>query len=192
MSPIPVITVSRNSTPAAATSANGAVGARETGNSYYPEGVAVDGQGNVYVADSFNDRIQKFDSSGNYLGQWGSCGSGNGQFKGPLGVAVDGQGNVYVADTGNNRIQKFDSSGGYLGQWGSYGSENGQFKYPIGVAVDGKGNIYVADLGNGRHPKIRLQRHISRQLRPRKRARNWLPRRGRGSKGEHLRYGSEF
>ncbi len=60
--------------------------------------VAVDGQGNVYVADSNNYRIQKFDSSGGYLGQWGSCGNGNGQFKGPVGVAVDGLGNVYVVD----------------------------------------------------------------------------------------------
>jgi tripartite motif-containing protein 71 len=69
--------------------------------------VATDGSGNVYVADSSNDRIQKFDASGAFLTTWGSLGSGNGQFNFPLGVATDGSGNVYVADSGNNRIQKF-------------------------------------------------------------------------------------
>ncbi len=92
-----------------------------------------------------NNRIQKFDSNGGYLTQWGSYGSGNGQFNHPQGVAVDSSGNVYVADTGNNRIQKFNSNGGYLTQWGSYGSGNGQFTFPLGIAVDSSGNVYVAD-----------------------------------------------
>ena len=66
-----------------------------------------------------------------YLTQWGSQGSGDGQFMFPTGVAVDGDGDVYVADRDNNRIQKFTSSGGYLTQWGSYGSGNGQFNTPF-------------------------------------------------------------
>lgn len=67
---------------------------------------AIDGSGNVYVADSDNDRVQKFDSSGTYLSQWGSSGSGDGQFDDPSGIAVDGS-SVYVADSGNNRVQVF-------------------------------------------------------------------------------------
>jgi hypothetical protein len=70
-------------------------------------GLAVDSSGNVYVADTLNNRSQKFDSNGAYLTQWGSEGYGNGQFSGPYGMAVDSSGNVYVADIGNNRIQKF-------------------------------------------------------------------------------------
>ncbi len=72
-----------------------------------PRGLAVDSKGNVFVADSGNNRIQKFDSSGRFLTAWGSEGSGEGQFKEPQGIAVDSAGNVYVADTKNNRIQKF-------------------------------------------------------------------------------------
>ncbi len=73
----------------------------------FPSGLAVDSKDNIYVADTGNHRIQKFDVSGNFLTKWGSEGSGDGQFSSPSGVAVDSQGNVYVADTGNHRIQKF-------------------------------------------------------------------------------------
>ena len=90
-----------------------------------PAGVAVDHAGNVYVADSGNNRIQKFDSIGKFIATWGSSGSGNGQFSGIGGVALDSAGNVYVADQGNNRIQKFDSIGKFIATWGSSGSGNG-------------------------------------------------------------------
>ena len=119
-----------------------------------PTGVAADGAGNVYVADTYNDLIQKFDSDGNYLDQWGGTGSGDGQFQYPQGVAADGAGNVYVADQSNHRIQKFDGGGNYLDQWGSYGSGDGQFYYPLAVVVDGAGNVYVADTYNNRIQKF--------------------------------------
>ena len=63
--------------------------------------------GLIIVAGGDNDRIQKFDSSGNYLAQWGSPGSGDGEFSNASDIAVDAAGNVYVVDTINNRIQKF-------------------------------------------------------------------------------------
>ena len=62
------------------------------------DGVAVDGSGNVFVADQLNNRIQVFDNTGTFLTTWGSLGSGDGQFNDPAGVAVDGSGNVFVAD----------------------------------------------------------------------------------------------
>jgi len=131
-------------------------GSYGTGNGYFrsPSGIDVDGTGNVYVADTSNNRIQKFNSSGTFLTKWGSSGAGNGQFSSPRGVAVDANGNVYVADTGNSRIQKFNSSGTFLTKWGSSGFGNGQFRSPYGVAVDINGNVYVADTSNNRIQKF--------------------------------------
>jgi len=89
-----------------------------------------------------------------YLFQWGSLGSGNGQFDYTYGVAVDSSNNVYVTDDVNNRVEKFDSNGNYLTQWGSGGSGNGQFLNPTGIAADSSNNVYVADIGNYRVEKF--------------------------------------
>ncbi len=117
-----------------------------------PKGAAVDGAGNVYVADSGNGRIQILSPGGALITVWGTNGAGDGQFSDPRGVAVDVSGNVYVADTGNNRIQKFDKNGVYITKWGSAGSGNGQFQTPSSLSVDGSGNIFVAEAGGGGFP----------------------------------------
>jgi DNA-binding beta-propeller fold protein YncE len=117
------------------------------------EGIIVDSKGNVYVADSGNNRIQKFDRDGNFITKWGSEGTGNGEFKKPNGVAVDSKGNVYVADSGNNRIQKFDSDGTFITKCGSEGTEKSNWGtdyslkliYREGIAVDSKGNVYAIE-----------------------------------------------
>ena len=83
-----------------------------------PEGVALDRPGNIYVADTENNRIQKFTADGFLITTWGTQGSGNSQFKNPSGVAVDAAGNIYVTDTDNYRVQKFNTNGEYLTQWG--------------------------------------------------------------------------
>jgi hypothetical protein len=131
-------------------------GSAGSGNGQFddPWGIALDSAGNVYVADGYNQRIQKFTSAGAYVTQWGSYGSGNGQLEYPDGIAVDGAGNVYVADYQNCRVEKFTSIGAYLTQWGSDGSDNGQFSYPAGIAVDTAGNVYVADTSNQRIQKF--------------------------------------
>jgi DNA-binding beta-propeller fold protein YncE len=119
-----------------------------------PEGIAVDGSGNVFVGDTGNARIQKFDGAGTFLTAWGSVGSANGQFTNPRGVATDASGNVYVADSDNHRIQKFDNTGAFLAAWGSHGTATGQFDEPFGVATDAAGNVYVADTLNSRIQKF--------------------------------------
>ncbi|MBI2953768.1 MAG: DUF11 domain-containing protein [Chloroflexi bacterium] len=110
--------------------------------------------GDVYVADYSNSRIQKFDTDGTFITKWGSYGSGNGQFSWPFRVAVDDNHNVYVVDDGNNRLQKFDATGSFITKWGSQGSSDGQFNWPLGAAVDGDGNVYVVDAGNNRVQKF--------------------------------------
>ena len=125
-------------------------GSRNIGRLAEPRKLAVDESGNVYVVDSENHRVQVFDSNGIYLRQWGSEGSGEGEFKSPSGLALDESGNVYITELGNHRVQVFDSQGGFLRKWGSEGSDDGQFNSPNGIEVDRSGNVYVADTRNNR------------------------------------------
>ncbi len=110
-----------------------------------PSDVEIDASGNVYVADTYNECIQKFTLSGTFINKWGSYGTGDGEFDYPQSIAIDNMGNVYVADAGNDRIQKFTSSGDFITKWGSEGSGDGEFCSPWGIAVDAENNVYVAD-----------------------------------------------
>jgi DNA-binding beta-propeller fold protein YncE len=129
-------------------------GGSGSGQFSFPWGIAADDDGNVYVTELVNNRVQKFSSTGTYLTQWGGTGTGNGQFTSPIGVAVDSDGNVYVADAGNDRVQKFTSTGTYLAQWGTAGTGNGQFSSPHGIAVDADDNVYVSESDNNRVQKF--------------------------------------
>jgi uncharacterized protein (TIGR03663 family) len=121
-----------------------------------PWGIAVDGDGNVYVSDTWNHRIQKFDNQGNFTTMWGQFGSTGGElgqaglFYGPRSLAIGQDGNLYVMDTGNKRIQAFAPSGEFVAQYGGSGVIEGRFDEPVGLAQDGAGNWYVADTWNRR------------------------------------------
>jgi sugar lactone lactonase YvrE len=115
-----------------------------------PDGVAVDANGNVFVADAGNDRVQKFSPNGVPLGQIAGTGASGGLLSGPHGVAVDQAGFIYIADTNNNRIQKYSPACGFVAQWGTGGTAEGQFDGPMAVAVGPTGEIHVADVGNRR------------------------------------------
>ncbi len=77
------------------------------GEFHFPAAIAIDKHGYVYVADTNNDRVQKFTSNGEFVTKWGEHGDDPGQFNVPRGIAVDAAGNVYVNDSFNHRIQKF-------------------------------------------------------------------------------------
>ena len=126
----------------------------EAGKFDVPWGVATDQQGFLYISDTSNARIQKFQPDGTPLLKWGRDGGYDGAMFYPRGIAVDFVGNVYVADEGNHRIQKFDARGNFLLKWGKEGNGLGQFKSPWGVACDALGNVYIVDSGNHRVQKF--------------------------------------
>ena len=158
-----------------------AVGEPHPGQLDSPEGVAVDGSGNVYVADG---RVMKFNAAGDFVTEWGTSATdvavddsgfvyvtdawGAGMHKytpdgvlvtdfaadTPGGVAVDDFGSVYVTDVLGHRVQKFTADGVFVTSFGSPGSGPDQLSYPMDVAVDHSGNIYVANYGNSRVVKL--------------------------------------
>ena len=123
----------------------------EETNLSLPAGIAVDSSsGNVYVADTANNRIQAFSSNGTFISTWGGYGERNGTFNHPQGIAIDQQGDVYVADTDNHRIQAFSSNGTFISTWGVYGIDERGMRFPEGIAIDQQGDVYVADTDNHR------------------------------------------
>jgi DNA-binding beta-propeller fold protein YncE len=126
----------------------------DDGQFVWPTGIALDGEGRVYVTDEWLNRISIFDKDGNFLRKWGQLGSGDGQLQGPAGIAIDANGTVFVVDSKNHRVQKFSLDGRYLGQFGSFGSAPGQFNLPWGIALDKDGMVYIADWRNDRIQKL--------------------------------------
>ena len=120
----------------------------------FPQFIAVDDDGNSYVTDLGNKRVQKFSSSGEFVTTWGQSGTLPGEFYYPSGIVVNDS-FVYVADHDLHTIQKFSLNGTFVDQWGGFGSEDGKFKSPSGIAVDGD-FLYVVDSSNYRIQKLTL------------------------------------
>jgi len=118
-----------------------------------PWGIAVGPDGSVFVADTWNHRIQKFTPDGQFIKTWGYGISQTDDpfgFYGPRGLAIDAQGHLYVTDTGNKRVVVFDSEGNFITKFGGAGLEAGRFDEPVGIAVDDQGRVFVADTWNQR------------------------------------------
>lgn len=136
------------------------------GRLQWPNSVALDKGGNVYVSDDWQNRIAIFDKDGAFLGQWGTPGSGKGELNGPSGLAFDKDDNLFVVDSRNHRIQVFSKHGTVMECWGSQGSAAGQLHTPWGITIDAEGAVYVADWKNHRAQKFDPNGHVLAQFGP--------------------------
>lgn len=120
----------------------------------WPNSIAVNKEGNVFVSDEWLNRVVMFTKDGELIGKWGVAGAADGELSGPAGLAFDQEDNLYVVDSKNNRIQKFTQDGQFLAKWGSAGSGDGEFNLPWGIDIDQQGYVYVADWRNDRVQKF--------------------------------------
>ena len=124
---------------------------KDNGQFDFPRGLAVDGAGNILIADTNNNRLQKFSPNGGFLSVIGKPGQGSGEFQQPGGIAFDSKGNIYVADVGNHRVQKLSPNGKSLDEW--RGPDMG-FYGPRDIFVSPQDEVYVVDEGHGRVVKM--------------------------------------
>ncbi len=142
-----------------------AVGRRAEGVLRVPEAIALGSHGQVYVADQFSHVIQRFSRAGRFEGEWGTYGSGPGQFGAVDSLAVDARGDVYAVDSTHDRVEVFDWRGRFLRAWGSRGRRLGQFRFGAGVGPDkppgggiavAGGYVYVSDTNDDRIERFTL------------------------------------
>jgi sugar lactone lactonase YvrE len=122
----------------------------EPGEFAKPSGVAVDQDGNVYVSDTWNNRIEAFDADGRFIRTFGEAGDGPGYFARPKGISIDGDGHIWVADALQNRVQVFTPEGRLLSYMGEPGLLPGQFQSLANVMVDKNNRILTTELYPGR------------------------------------------
>jgi streptogramin lyase len=154
--PLTVHATSENNTPLQSASLLQVIGHEGTGPGEFnrAEGICVDAQDRIYVADSCNHRIQIFAADGKFLREFGHAGTKPGELSYPYDVAVDRAGNIFVCEFGNSRIQVFDANCQPVEIIGGAGGEPGKFNNPWAIALDVHGNLYVADALNHRLQKL--------------------------------------
>jgi sugar lactone lactonase YvrE len=120
-----------------------------------PTGLAVDQEGNLYVADTLNNRIEIFDADGKFISAFGKSGDGPGYFARPKGVAIDGDGHIWVADGMQDRVQVFNREAQLLISFGGHGMLPGQFQGLVGIAVDKNNRVFTSEIYPGRVQQFR-------------------------------------
>ena len=120
----------------------------------WPTSIALDSQGNAYVADEWLNRISMFTKDGEWIGKWGTPGERDGELNRPSGLAFGADDRLYLVDSRNNRVQVFTREGKFLFTWGRSGCGNGEFSAPWGITIDPHGDVYVADWRNDRIQKF--------------------------------------
>jgi len=120
-----------------------------------PSNVALDGEGNVYVTDTMNNRVEIFDAEGKFISLFGRHGDGPGYFARPKGIAVDCDGHIWVADEYQDRVQVFNREGQLLTYVGGHGPSLGQFEALIGIAIDKQNRVFTTEQYPGRMQMFR-------------------------------------
>ena len=120
------------------------------GQLVWPSAIALDPEGNVYVADEWLSRISIFDKDGEFLSCWGKTGTGDGELDRPAGIAIRGDGALFLTDSRNHRVQMFSLDGQFRGKFGSFGAGPGQFNLPWGISLNKDNHVFVADWRNDR------------------------------------------
>ena len=120
-----------------------------------PTGLAVDQEGNLYVADTLNNRIEIFDADGKFISTFGKAGDGPGYFARPKGVAIDGDGHIWVADGMQDRVQVFNKESQLLISFGGHGLLPGQFQGLTSITIDKMNRVFTSELFPGRVQQFR-------------------------------------
>jgi DNA-binding beta-propeller fold protein YncE len=120
-----------------------------------PTGLAVDAEGNLYVCDTLNDRIQVFDADGKFITTYGKNGDGPGYFARPKGIAIDSDGHIWVADGMQDRVQVFNDQWQLLITFGGHGLLPGQFQGLVGIAIDQNNRVFTSEIYPGRVQQFR-------------------------------------
>ncbi|HVO82441.1 MAG TPA: 6-bladed beta-propeller [Terriglobales bacterium] len=120
-----------------------------------PSNVALDKDGNVYVTDTLNNRVEIFDADGNFISWFGKHGDGPGYFARPKGIAIDCDGHIWVADEMQDRVQVFDRQGQLLAFFGGHGNYPGTFAALTGIAIDKQNRVFTTEQYPGRMQMFR-------------------------------------
>ena len=130
----------------------------EPGTFSLPSNVAVDKDGNVYVTDTFNNRVEIFDATGNFISTFGKAGDGPGYFQRPKGIAIDPDGHIWVVDGTQDRVQVFNPEGRLLIYFGEHGEWPGMFMQANDIAIDKANRVFVSEQFLGR---VQMFRYVS-------------------------------